>query len=140
MTNATWESIKEDIVAKNTGSKAWKSDCNSLVDIIAKLDEEGINPELMNGTKISNIRRIIPPMKVALKDDNLKEAVKLMKVAKVTKVIDLRLQMDPSHPKEITYTTRRTNSEKMEHIVVFNHKQFKAIRNRLRDSIKFVEN
>ncbi len=107
MATATWEAIKEDIVERSTESKAWKSDRNSLVRIIEKLDEEGINPELMSCTKISTLRRIIPPIKVALKDDNLKEAVKLLKSAKELKVVDLRLKMGPNQPQEITYRTRR---------------------------------
>ncbi len=139
MATATWEAIKEDIVERSTESKAWKSDRNSLVDIIEKLDEEGINPELMSCTKISNIRRIIPPIKVALKDDNLKEAVKLLKSAKELKVVDLRLKMGPNQPQEITYRTRRTASEKMVHTVTFDHKQFKMVCNRFRANMKFVE-
>jgi hypothetical protein len=103
------------------------------------LDEDWINPDLMANTKISNLRRIIPPLKCALKDDNLKIAVKLLKAAKSEQVINLRVSIGPDIRKVVKYRTRRTASEKMVHTVTFDHRKFQMVCNRFRGTIKFIE-
>lgn len=134
----TWDVVRDKAKNLRLDRSGEKSDFNSLMQIIDKLERLGVDPEDAEKASLSNLREIVPILRDALKNNDLTSAREVLATAADLSNRELRIQLGVPGLETIFYEVIEEEGEKMIQ-VAFTPKQFERLKKATTIQFEFKE-